>query len=150
MSYEVHAIEVAPTLLASVRERVAWSQMSKAIPRLLDKVYAFLRDAPVKAQGHNVCVYLSPSAEGVELEAGVHVSGAFESTSTVQCSATPAGRAVWTVHMGEYQHLGQAYDALAHWCRAEGLGEPGLAWEVYGDWHDDPTCRRCDVYRLLK
>jgi effector-binding domain-containing protein len=115
----------------------------------LDVVYAFLKTAPVTQQGHNVCVYHDASAEEVDLEAGVQVSGPFEGSGEVRCSSTPGGHAARTVHVGEYRRLGEAADALIDWCR-EHVGMPcGPSWEVYGDWNEDPAKCETTVYRLL-
>jgi len=128
VNYDITLTDVAPTWLASSRKHVTWAEVPKTIIPLLDGVYAFLRTAAVRPQGHNVCVYHAPSAEGVDLEAGVQVSGPFESTGDVRCSQTPAGRAVRTVHVGEYAQLGAAYDALAAWGKAHGLPQRRLGW----------------------
>jgi effector-binding domain-containing protein len=149
MRHEIRRIEVAPTVLASVRQQVAWADLGAAIPNLLDQVYAFLRQATVKQSGHNVCIYHSPSPSGVEIEVGVQVSGPFQSAGAISCSATPAGPSVWTVHVGPYEELGKTHDAIDAWCQSENVSRHGLAWEVYGDWSDKPTERRTDIYRLL-
>lgn len=148
MSYEIQIVEAAPTVLASVQKRVAWRQLPVEIPRLLDQVWAFLRadGAPVRPAGHNVCVYRRADAEGCELEAGVQVSGPFADAGAVRCSSTPSGRAVSTVHMGDYAKLGAATDALLAHCRAHGLVATGPGWEVYGDWSEDPAEQRTDVF----
>jgi effector-binding domain-containing protein len=145
----IDIVEMPETVLASVRARVAWPELPRAIRAGLDRVWAFLRTAPVRPAGHNVCVYRAPAPDGIELEAGVQVSGPFEGAGGVACSATPSGRAAHIVHLGRYEDLGAASDALAEFCRARGAGVPVVVWEVYGDWAEDPAQLRTDVYQLL-
>jgi effector-binding domain-containing protein len=36
------------------------------------------------------------------------------------------------------------------WCKSQGYALAGPFWEVYGDWSDNPTEVRTDVFYLLK
>jgi effector-binding domain-containing protein len=141
-------IEITATILASVTRRVPRSELSRHVPDLLGKVWAFLKTAPLQKAGHNVCIYRHGNSDSIELEAGVQVASEFQSQGTVVCSRTPSGRAAHVVHIGPYHELGKAHDALIQFCEA--LGCPvGVHWEVYGDWNDDPSQLRTDVYRTI-
>jgi len=148
-STSVSEVQVAATVLASMRRQVSWPQLSVAIRELFDQIYAFLRDGSVEKTGHNVCIYHAPTSQGAELEAGVQVAGPFEGAGAIVSSTTPSGRAAWAVHLGPYDQLGRTHDAIGAWCRARKLS-PGLRWEVYGDWTDDPRELRTDVYWLVE
>jgi effector-binding domain-containing protein len=76
------------------------------------------------------------------------VTAPFEDTSTVYCSSLPASRAAHAIHYGPYSQLGRAHAALREWCVDRGLSITGVNWEVYGDWNDDPSLLRTDVYYL--
>ena len=43
-----------------------------------------------------------------------------------------------------------AHDAIHQWVSAQGHKLTGASWEVYGDWSDDPTQLRTDIYYQLK
>jgi effector-binding domain-containing protein len=148
MPYSVEIVDMQPTILACVSERVAWGDLPKAIPRLLGEVGEFFKTAPVRPAGQNVVVYHDPGAEGARLEAGVQVSGEFPRGSRVVCARTPAGRAAHAIHIGPYHELGKCHDAVMEFCKGRGFG-PGVHWEVYGDWNEDPDVLRTDVYRLI-
>lgn len=114
----------------------------------LDKVYAFLEARGLAQAGHDVCVYHATTAEGCDLEVGVQVAGPFDPSDGITCTTTPSGRAATTTHLGDYTRLPMIHEALTAFCLARGhVGGP--AWDVYGDWSDDPAERRVDVYRLL-
>jgi hypothetical protein len=150
MEYRVEQVDAVAGPMASRRRRVARGEIPGAIRELLDEVWAFLRagGAPTPF-GHNVCVYRNPSTDGIDLEAGVQVAAAFEGDAAVECSRTPGGRAIRTVHVGGHARLGGAHDALGAWCRDHGEGSVVVTWEVYGDWHEDPAQLMTEVYRLL-
>ena len=142
----IDVVEMAPTHLASVKQRIAWPELAVKIRAGFDRIYAFLRAAGVKPTGHNVCVYRDKDRSGCELECGVQVGGPFTEGDGVENSATPSGRAAHIVHIGSYDkiHLhGAELDAF------RGGRDAGVDWEVYGDWTDDPAQLRTDIYRLL-
>jgi effector-binding domain-containing protein len=43
----------------------------------------------------------------------------------------PGGVAVWTVHVGPYEEMAGAYDALLGWARDQGWRDVGDPWEIY-------------------
>jgi effector-binding domain-containing protein len=145
---DVEIVTIPPTILASVHQRVAWADLSKVIRPLLGEVWEFLKAAPVRPAGHNVVVYRNPTKEGPDLECGVQVSGEFPSGLRVVCSRTPSGQAAHYIHIGPYHQLGAAHDALWEYCKQRGFGDT-VNWEVYGDWNEDPSQLRTDVYRLI-
>lgn len=141
-------IDTPATILASVTRRVPRAQLARWVPEILGQVWAFLKTASLQKAGHNVCIYRHPGPDSIELEAGVQVSSEFQSQGGVVCSRTPSGRAAHVVHIGPYHELGRAHDALVQFCEA--LGCPaGVHWEVYGDWNEDPSQLRTDVYRTI-
>ncbi|MCA9052417.1 MAG: hypothetical protein KDA75_01205, partial [Planctomycetaceae bacterium] len=50
------------------------------------------------------------------------------------------------VHMGLYAELHRAYSKLDAWCSQHALRVQGESWEIYGDWTDDPSALRTDVF----
>jgi len=116
--------------------------------RLLDSVYAFLKNHPSARQtGQNVAVY--GRAHGW-IEAGVEIGGPFESDDrTIVCTTTPAGRAARAVHRGPYNEMSAAHSAVLEFCRQRGYQLAGPSWEMYGDWHEDPSQLETEVYYLL-
>jgi effector-binding domain-containing protein len=129
-----------------VARATTWSEFPSLWGRLLDQVYAFLRTSDVKQTGHNVMLY----KDGVpNVEVGVEVSGAFPPAGEVVPSVLPAGEAAMTVHVGPYDRLGDAHDAIHAWSAANGRALAGPRWEIYGDWHEDPARLETEVYWLL-
>ncbi|TMC46157.1 MAG: AraC family transcriptional regulator [Chloroflexi bacterium] len=145
MDYEIRVEEAAPRQLAVARGGASRAELGRTILKLLDTVWPVLRDQRVRT-GHNVVVYFGGLAH---IEAGVEVFGDFVDKGDVRHSQTPAGPAVTTAHWGEYSEMAPAYAALERWCATNGRQQTGTSWEVYGDWADDATERRTDIYLLL-
>jgi effector-binding domain-containing protein len=111
----------------------------------LDKVYAFLNERQIGGRGCNVVIYEGDST----MIAGVEISGAFEPSGEVIAAATPAGRVATATHVGPYNQMGRTNEAILVFCRESGLQPAGTSWEVYGDWEEDESKLRTDVFYLL-
>lgn len=149
MRDEIDVRRVEPAIIASVKRRVRWQEIGQVIRGMYDEVYSFLEASAIGGRGRNVAIYHAPDAEGSELEVGVELREPFTAAGPIQCSSTPAGTAVHTEFRGEYHLLPQAHEMLGRWLAERGERDTMLGWEVYGDWHDDPSQRRTDVFRLL-
>ena len=150
MKYEI-AIQSAPSRqLAVVRDRRKWSELGGQLIHLLDRVYAVVRAGKIIQSGQNVFLFRDGSPDGVTVEVGVEVASPFDDVDGVVCSATPAGEAASTRHVGPYSSLGEAHDAVVRWCKEHGRARANVSWEVYGDWNEDPAQLETEVFYLLQ
>jgi effector-binding domain-containing protein len=147
MEYQVHVEQVASQLTAVVRCRARSSSLAQVVPQACGEVWAYIRSSPLLHPGRNLALYLDGE---INLECGVEVFQSFEGNGRVICSRTPAGTVVTAAHFGPYQGLHEAHDIIRKWCAANGHAVPGINWEVYGHWDDDPAKLRTDVYYLLQ
>lgn len=145
---EVHNENAAARPIASVRATVAQRDLGNEIRRLLGDVWTVLRAQKVRA-GHNIVVYRGGADGTLDIEAGVEILSDFAETDEVRRSATPSGEVAWASHFGDYSQMHGAYDAIEQWLRAHRRTSAGVGWELYGDWDEDPTKVRTDVYVLL-
>jgi effector-binding domain-containing protein len=149
MEYQVEIGTVAEQPVAAARRRTTFAAISREIGLLLDGPWAFLREHPgLRTDGHNVAIYRD-RADGGSIEVGVQVVRPFEGSGDVICSATPGGTVARTAQYGPYDQLGAAHRAVQAWCRQHNYETVLPFWEIYGDWHDDPTKLRTDVLYLL-
>jgi effector-binding domain-containing protein len=69
-------------------------------------------------------------------------------------SSTPAGRVATAVHLGPYDRLPEAHQAIRRWCADHGYTLAGPNWEIYDHWTDewnsDPSRIRTGLFYLLK
>lgn len=66
-----------------------------------------------------------------DVEAGFPVSRPIEPSGDVQPSELPGGQVAVTVHVGPYDQMEPAYQALASWVTDHGGELAGDAWEVF-------------------
>ena len=101
----------------------------------------------MRKTGHNVMLYKD---DAPSVEVGVEVVDSFLSGGAVVSSLLPAGEVAMTVHRGPYDGLSSAHRAIWEWCAANGREVAGPRWEIYGDWHEDPSQLETEVYYLLR
>jgi effector-binding domain-containing protein len=86
----------------------------------------------------------------MDVDFGVEVVRAFEPEGEVRAVETPAGEAAVAVHVGPYDGMKEAHDAIHAWCAANNRAIAEKSWEIYGDWSDDPAKLETTIVYLLK
>ncbi len=123
--------------------------------KAFNEVASYLERKGAGPVGTPFARYLPTSDSRFEVEAGFVASTPTSGEGDVEPSDLPGGLAAVTVHVGPYDTMEPAYEAIRTWVHAHG-GEPvGGAWEVYlsdPNADPDPTNWRTEIvqpYRLL-
>jgi effector-binding domain-containing protein len=151
MKYEV-VVEIAQAeLVAAVRTTLPIRDIARAWKPALDQVWAFLKANVGLRPGHNLFLYHHPELrnEPMNIDFGVQVERSFEPEGNVQCIETPAGEVARTVHVGPYDRLGDAHNAIHAWCVAHNRKIAHASWEIYGDWNNDPALLETTIKYLV-
>jgi effector-binding domain-containing protein len=152
MNYKVVTKNVSAQPLAAVRRRVGIGEVGRAWKPALDLVWEFLgRHEGLRTDGHNCFLYHHPAPGETVLavDFGVQVIGSFREEGDVVFKETPAGHVAMTTHIGSYDKLTAAHQAIHSWRAARGRVFAGCSWEVYGDWTDDEAKLETQVVYLL-
>ena len=148
LSVQVAHADAIP--LAVVRRRAGRSDLARLVPACCGLVWEFVRARGINA-GRHVAVYLNGN---IDLEVGVEVRGTFEESGGIVHSSTPAGLVASAIHLGPYQELGAAHEAIRVACAASGHQLTGVSWEIYGHWQSEwdanPSAIRTDVFHLVR
>ena len=86
----------------------------------------------------------------MEVDFGVEVTRRFEPEGEVHATETPAGEAATAVHVGPYDRMKEAHDAIHAWVKAQGREMAGHSWEIYGDPTPDPAETETTITYLLR
>jgi effector-binding domain-containing protein len=149
--HEVHEVEVAPRSTAVIRATLDVPEIGPWFGHALGTLAASLAERGIVIVGQPFARY-HPVTEGedrFEVEAGFPVGGPIEPHGDVEASTLPGGPHATTVHVGPYDGLPAAYDALAKWIAAEGGMPAGDIWEVYEsdpEQEPDPATWRTRVF----
>jgi effector-binding domain-containing protein len=151
MKYEIVAETAQAELVAAVRATVPAGGVARAWKPALDQVWAFLKKNGELRPGHNLFLYHRPERrnEAMNVDFGVQVSRPFPRQGNVQCIDTPAGEVARTLHIGPYDRLGDAHNAIHAWCVAHDRKIAQASWEIYGDWNNNPALLETTIKYLL-
>jgi len=152
MNYEIVTTTISSQLLAAVRRRVLVGNVGRAWKPALDLVWEFLRGHDgLRVHGHNCFLYHHPThgEPAMVVDFGVQIVRPFTDEDEVICTATPAGEVAMTTHIGSYNRLAAAHNAIHSWSTATGRAFGAYSWEIYGDWTDDESKLETQVVYLL-
>jgi effector-binding domain-containing protein len=151
MKYDVVVETAQAELVAAVRATVPIINTARAWKPALDQVWAFLKANGELDPGHNLFLYHHPERrnEAMSIDFGVQVVRPFDGEGKIRCVETPAGEVTRTVHVGPYDRLGDAHDAIHAWCAANNRKIAHASWEIYGDRNNDPALLETTIKYLL-
>jgi effector-binding domain-containing protein len=152
MNYQVVTKTVRAQSLAAVRRRVFIGDIGRTWKSALDLVWEFLRcHKGLRADGHNCFLYHHPihREAAMDIDFGVQIIKPFKDEGEVICTETPAGEVAMTTHIGSYDKLAGAHDAIHSWRATTGRALGACSWEIYGDWTDDEAKLETQVVYLL-
>jgi hypothetical protein len=145
MTYTIVNRRIEPQLIAAVHRRARLDELKKVVPEACGDSWNLVKKLGLKG-GRNVAVYLDGE---INMEIGQEVAAPFPSTGELSCSSTPGGEIATTAHIGPYDQLGKAHEAIRQWAADHKRTFAGPNWEIYGHWIDDPNQLRTDVFYLL-
>ncbi|MEV6235417.1 GyrI-like domain-containing protein [Lentzea sp. NPDC051838] len=128
----VNVTVVAARPTAVVAATTTWAEFPRLWQPMLDEVWACLRAGGITSGCRNIMLYRD---DAPNVEVGVELTVPCPLTGRVVASELPAARVAHTVHIGPYDELGAAHQAVLTWCAANSLRTTGTRWEIYGP-HD--------------
>ena len=130
-TYAIEDVELPRQAYVAVRATVPTSAIGERIGGLFEQLYRWLAQHQVPPIGEPWTRYLAVGAEEVEVEVAAPVAAPVAVNGAVISGVRPAGKALATLHVGVYDEMHRAYDALQREVVARGLGVTGAMWEVY-------------------
>lgn len=140
-------IDLAPQSGAGIEVVVPRAELGPALQQAFDRIYQPGALAP--GHGHNFILYHEGTPDEIRMTVGVldRVPGGAD--AEVKPVHSPGGRVITAAHWGDYGQMKTTYGALYADAKAGGLKLTPLSMEVYGDWSEDPTKVRTDLYLYL-
>ena len=131
LAYEIQTKELEPQTVVSVRARCGWSEIGETLGEMLPEVWKYIRRQGVYPTGPPFALYHGFDEDAVDIEGGMPVETTLPGEGRVVSGQIPGGPVASTVHIGPYEKLVEAYDALHIWLREQGKEIAGARWESY-------------------
>lgn len=128
-TFTVKTIEAQPA--AAVRAEVPMAELRSVFDRGFHAVMHTVEAQGVAIAGPPFGFYPRMPGDTVAVIVGFPVAAPITSDGRVEPFNLPGGRVVTGTHVGPYETLGQTYEQLMAWTRAEGLTLAEEMWESY-------------------
>ena len=130
LKYEVKSREIGSQRVATVRERVPTAAIGRAMGKGFMEVVRAVETAGAEIDGLPFAIHHIVSPEEIDVELGFPVIGTVEA-GRVHTTTLDGGLVACTVHMGPYEEVGGAYEAVSGWVQLHGKRVIGAPREVY-------------------
>jgi effector-binding domain-containing protein len=131
MDYKFEVVDRPAQPALVIRTRTSVQQL----PQVLGQAYgAIMRHAGqlgAVPTGAPFVAYHNMDMEDLEVEIGFPFARALAGSGEVLAGEIPGGKAVTSLHVGPYDQLREAYDALYDWMGTNGHQPGGAAYEFY-------------------
>ena len=111
-------------------------------PALFGRVYGeimqYLGELGEYPAGMPFAAYHNLDMQNLDIEVGFPVARKLDGRGEIQASEFPGGRLASVMHVGPYDALTSAYNALAQWVKEQGLEPTGVSYELYYDPPETP------------
>jgi effector-binding domain-containing protein len=128
-TFTVKTIESQPA--AAIRAEVPMAELRNVFDRGFHAVMQAVAAQGVAITGPPFGFYPRMPGDTVAVVVGFPVAGPITADGGVEPFTLPGGRVVTGTHVGPYETLGQTYEQLMAWTRAEGLTLAEGMWESY-------------------
>ncbi len=130
-SYEVESRPLAEQDTAVEYATLPASELGAWLGKAFGEVASYLQRKGAGPAGMPFARYRIAGDGRFDVEAGFPASTPTSGEGDVEPSDLPAGLAAVTVHVGSYDSIAPAYDALQQWVHEHGRQPAGDPWEVY-------------------
>jgi effector-binding domain-containing protein len=131
MGYTIAVHELAAQPIISIRGRHAQAKIPEFLGRSFGLLFGHLKLLGIEPAGPPFVIYHAFGPAGTDAEVCVPVATLVSATDGVQSRIIPAMTVARTIHIGPYEALGSAYDAVIEWIRGRGFELAGPMRERY-------------------
>ncbi len=118
-----------PTL--SVRTHAAMQDLPQLFGQIYGALMQYMGETGGQPAGEPFAAYYNLDMQNLDVEIGFPVSKPLPDRGDIKSGALPAGKFASTMHIGPYDTLVHAYEALTQYVKTSGYEATGVAYEFY-------------------
>lgn len=138
MEYICEIVETKDQPVLSIRTRTKAQDLPPLIGQAYGKIMSRMTELAVEAAGNPFVAYYNLNMEDLDVELGFPVDVKLNGEGEIQPGLIPGGLKATTMHIGPYEELSVAYEALNKFVRFQGKEPTGVAYEYYLDGPEVP------------
>ena len=121
--------EAQPTLV--VRKRASVQQLPQVLGQAWGAIMQYADRSGLTPAGSPFVAYHNMDMQDLDLEIGFPFPKSLSGEGEVQAGELPGGQAAECLHVGPYDKIAAAYEALQKWLDENGGKPTGIAYEFY-------------------
>lgn len=148
MSYDIEVRELDPQPALSIAFRCEPAEIGERLGDILPRVAGFTTQEGGEPNGPPFVRYHSVEAGECELDAGIPLVESIEGKGDIESTELPGGAVATLLHVGRYDDIFDAHDALKSWIMEHDWYPTGPLWHSYvsNPAEADPGERETRVY----
>ena len=151
MEYQCELKEQAAQPALSVRTHAAVQDLPALFGKAYGAIMQYLAELGEQPVGMPFAAYYDMNMQNMDVEIGFPVGRPLAGKGEIQASEFPGGKLASVMHIGPYDQMGPAYDALTQWTKAQGYEATGVAYELfYSEPETPPMEIRTEIMFPLK
>jgi len=131
MAYECSVEDRPAQYTVSTLARTPVDKLPEILDAAFGAVYGYLMELGEKPAGPPFVAYYNMDMQDLNLEIGFPVAKSLPAQGELRSGQIAGGRAATVLHVGPYDKLHLAYDALMKWVAEQGVEPAGPAYEFY-------------------
>ena len=131
MSYPCELVQQAAQPALTIRTHAAVQDLPQLFGRAYGAIMQYMGEAGTQPAGMPFTAYYDLNMQNLDVEVGFPVSVQVAGKGEIQPSEFPGGTLATVWHIGPYDQIGAAYDALNAWIKEKGYQPAGPVYEIY-------------------
>jgi effector-binding domain-containing protein len=131
MSYEISVRDVPDQWIVTTRQQLTVPEIPGFIGESYGRIFGLLGRLGIEASAPPFVIYHHFGPGRIDAEAAVPIAKKVTPTEGLKVRKLHAANVAWTLHVGPYEALGQAYEALTDWIADHGREATGPVREHY-------------------
>ncbi len=131
MAYQCELKEQAAQPALTIRTHTAVQDLPQLFGRTYSAIGQYLGELGEAPAGMPFVAYHDLNMQNLDVEVGFPVAHPMDARGDIQPSQFPGGMLASVWHIGPYDQIGSAYDALTTWIKERGYQPAGPVYEIY-------------------
>ncbi|WP_066639011.1 GyrI-like domain-containing protein [Desulfolucanica intricata] len=131
MSYTCGLVKQSFQPVLSIRTRTSVDKLPKVLGDAYKLIMEYLDEIDEYPAGAPFTAYYNMDMQDLDVEIGFPVWDALPGKNEIKSSEIQEGRHAVTIHVGPYNKIESAYNALKQWIKDKGYTPTGVAYEFY-------------------
>ena len=131
MSYQCELIDRPKQPVLSIRTRAAVQNLPAVLGQAYGAIMQHAGQLGAQPVGAPFVAYYNMDMQDLDIEAGFPFAQTLAGQGNIQAGQIPGGQAATCMHVGPYDQVGGAYEALQKWLPANGREATGIYYEFY-------------------